>query len=81
MKYKSFFLILIFSFLSSPVNANLKDQYNKRENNIINKLDACLRLFQYAQFEGENVLYGATSRTFVASDSKKVFLLAKKKSK
>jgi len=79
MRYKSFFLILIFSFLSSPVSANLKEQFYKKENNKINKLEACLRLYQYAQFESKDRIYayGFTPRFFIASDTKKIFLLEK----
>ena len=67
MKYKSFFLILIFSFLSSPVSANLKEQFNKKTT----RDESCKRLYNYAQYEVND----SDFRYFIASDTKKVFLI------
>ena len=49
----------------------MKEQFNKDTNNKLNRQASCKRLFEYAQFEGE----GSAVRFFIASDTKKVFIL------
>lgn len=69
MKYKSFFLILIFSFLSSPVSANLKDQFNKETNKELDREKSCKILFKNGQYIGD----GSLVRFFVDPETKNVF--------
>ena len=74
MNYKSFFLILIFSFLSSPLNANLKDQFNKETNKELDRENSCKILFKNGQYIGDiGDVDGSLFRFFVDPNTKNVF--------